>query len=281
MADKVSAGQPIPRSASLWNNMIGAANEFAARQLGQAGAGLPATPPPTDTVKIKNSSGVQVRLGEVLEIRGFLLSSVTRGFLWFDADTPDTTDELLTEEDTDETEIILTEEDEDIEGEDRSRPFVITQQDIPAGSIDRAQLSGACVALVNVTDAGHNFAAPASGQRVLQSAGGGPVRLLYKPAGTGEKLCAVLLPSGQQRLKQFCRFTLDSSMDDSDSHQDATITAQYGEGLEHTVTDIEVWNLETHASGVFMFTGAMGAVGYAFYDEPNDKWIIIQMECPW
>lgn len=252
MADKVSAGQPIPRSASLWNNMIGAANEFAARQLGQAGTGLPATPPPTDTVKIKNSSGVQVRLGEVLEISGFLLSSTSRGFLWFDADTPDTT-----------------------------RPFVVTQQDIPAGSIDRAQLSGACVALVNVTDAGHNFAAPASGQRVLQSAGGGPVRILYKPAGTGEKLCAVLLASGQQRLKQLCRFTLDSSMADSDSHQDATITAQYGEGLEHTVTDIEVWNLETHASGVFMFTGAMGAAGYAFYDDPNDKWVIIQMECPW
>lgn len=167
MADKVSAGQPIPRSAALWNNLIGSANEYAGRQLGQPG-GRNTQPIATDIIKIKNSSGTAIRLGEVLEISGFLLASVVRDSLWFDGDTPDTT-----------------------------RPFAIALQDIPDGSIDRAQVSGACVALVNVTDEDHGYAVVADGELVLQSATTGPIRILFKPTGTDEFTCAVLFaPAG-------------------------------------------------------------------------------------
>lgn len=174
MADKVSPGQPIPRSASLWNNLIGAANEYAARQLGQPGR-LKTPLIPTDVIKIKNSSGAQVRLGEVLEISGFLLSDVVRDSLWFDGDTPDGT-----------------------------RPFGIVLQDMPTAAIDRAQVSGVCVALVNVTDESHDYAVVASGELVLQSAGTGPVRILYKPTGTGEKTCAVLFTATASGLVGGC-----------------------------------------------------------------------------
>jgi hypothetical protein len=163
MADKVSSGQPIPRSASLWNNIIGCANDYAARQLGEPGVQT-TQPIPTDVVQIKNSSGSHIRLGEVLEITGFLLADVVRDSLWFDGDTPDAT-----------------------------RPFAIALQDIPSDAIDRAQVSGICVALVNVTDSGHGYAEVASGEPVLQSADTGPLRIIYKPSGTGEKTCAVLL----------------------------------------------------------------------------------------
>lgn len=162
MADKVSAGQPIPRSSVLWNNIIGAANEYAARHLGQPGNRNPAQIP-TDVIKIKNSSGTAIRLGEVLEVSGFLPTHVKRDALWFDGDTPDTT-----------------------------HPFAIALQAIPTGSIDRAQVSGVTVALVNVTDEDHGYAAVADGEPVLQSTGVGPIRILYKPTGTGEKTCAVL-----------------------------------------------------------------------------------------
>ena len=165
MADKVSAGQPIPRSASLWNNIIGSANAFAAQQLGQPG-GRNTQPIPTDVVKIKNSSGSHIRLGEVLDISGFLLTNVLRDSLWFDGDEPDGT-----------------------------RPFAIALQDIPDGSIDRAQVSGVCVALVNVTDEDHGYAETRDGEIVLQSAATGPVRILYKPPGTAEALCAVVFAS--------------------------------------------------------------------------------------
>ena len=163
MADKVAAGQPIPRSANLWNNIIGCANDYALRQLGQPGVQSP-QPIPTDIVKIKNSSGSHVRLGEVLEISGFLLTAVKRDSLWFDGDTPDAT-----------------------------RPFAIAMQDMPTDAIDRGQVSGICVALVNVTDADHDYAEVVSGEPVLQSSDSGPLRILFKPTGTGEKTCAVLL----------------------------------------------------------------------------------------
>ena len=163
MADKVAAGQPIPRAANLWNNIIGCANEYALRQLGQPGSQA-AQQTTTDIVAIKNSSGAHVRLGEVLEISGFLVSSVERGRLWFDGDEPDGT-----------------------------RPFVVALQDMPTSTIDRAQVSGVCVALVNVTDAGHGYAEVVSGEPVLQSASTGALRILYKPSGIGKKTCAVLL----------------------------------------------------------------------------------------
>lgn len=165
MADKVSPGQPIPRSATLWNNIIGSANEYAVRQLGQPG-GRQSASIPTDVIKIKNSSGSLVRLGEILEISGVLLTDVLRTALWFDGDTPDTT-----------------------------RPFAIALQNMPTGAIDRAQVSGVCVALVNVTDEAHGYAAPADTEPVLQSAAAGPIRILYKPTGTAEALCAVVFAS--------------------------------------------------------------------------------------
>lgn len=151
-----------PPSAGDYNTMAMAAERYLAgpdrtpqRQL----------PIPTDVVKVKNSSGSALRLGEVIELSGFLPTDVLRASLWFDGALPDTT-----------------------------RPLGIALQAIPTSTIDNCQVSGACPALVNVTDAGHGYAAVSNANAVLQSAISGPVRILYKPAGTGEKTCAVLLP---------------------------------------------------------------------------------------
>lgn len=164
MAAKVTTGQPIPRSAALWNNIIGAANEYAGRSAARPSAAGGSGAPAAGVVKIKNSTASHVRLGEVLEISGFLLSNVVRSHLWFDGASPDGT-----------------------------RPFVIAMQDMPIGTIDCAIAAGVCVALVNVTDVDHGYASVSNGSSVLQSDETGTVRLLYKPAGsTGELTCAVL-----------------------------------------------------------------------------------------
>jgi hypothetical protein len=163
MADKVSSGDPLPRSASLWNAIIDAANNYSqTRQLGTAGTSFN-QPVPTDIVKLKNSSGGHLRLGEVLEVSDFLLTDVVRTSLWFDGDTPDGT-----------------------------RPFAIALQDIPDGSIDRAQMSGAGVAWVNVSSGSHEYAESEAGEVILRSSYTGPLRILYKPPGTGTLLCAVM-----------------------------------------------------------------------------------------
>ena len=160
----VSPGQPIPRSAALWNNIIESATDYAQRKRLGVASGSLSLPNPTDIVKIKNSSGSHIRLGEVLEISGSLLGDVKRTALWFDGDVPDTT-----------------------------RPFAIALQDIPEGAIDRAQCTGISVAWVNVLNILDNYAVVANGNVVLQSEDAGPLRIVYKPSGTGEKLCAVML----------------------------------------------------------------------------------------
>ena len=55
------------------------------------------------------------------------------------------------------------------------------------------QIDGGCFALVTINDTNHTFAYPKSGTYVLESAPVGPVRILYKPSGTGEKTCFVQL----------------------------------------------------------------------------------------
>jgi hypothetical protein len=162
MADRVKPGMPIPRGVATWNNILGAADAYAAGRLGQPTVERPGTAL-TEIIRIQNSSGAQVALGQVLEISGFLLSDVEKNFLWFDGDIPDTT-----------------------------RPFAIAIEDIPSGAIGRAKVCGVCVALVNVTDEAHGYAAVADGEVVLQSAASGPIRILFKPTGTGEATCAVL-----------------------------------------------------------------------------------------
>lgn len=164
MADKVAAGQAPPRSAAMWNNIIDSANEYAERRrLGNAG-GLPKHSIPTDIVRVKNACGSAIRLGEVLEFSSFLLSDLTRGAIWLEGDTPNAT-----------------------------RAYGIALQDIPVDSIDRMQVSGACPALVNVSDTDHGYAEVVSGSVVLRSTSLGEVRLLSPPGSTGEQLCAVLL----------------------------------------------------------------------------------------
>lgn len=75
------------------------------------------------------------------------------------------------------------------------------------------------------------------------------------------------------------RFTLDSAMTTSDSSKAATITNQYGLGVQSADTSITVHNMQTASGGVYLFEGSSGAAGLAFWDT-DDDYIIVQMECP-
>lgn len=247
----VSPGQPIPRSAALWNNIIESAGDYAQRRrLGQAG-GSSSRPNPTDTIKIKNSSGGHIRAGEVLEITDFLLGNVRRTELWFDGSVPDAT-----------------------------HPFAIALQDIPSTSIDRAQVSGVCVALVNVTDAAHGYAYVADTAIVAQSAVTGPLRILFKPTGTGEKVCAVRFEFGAVDTgPHWIEFHLTAALATTDASKGAHVVSGYGPGLPAAETAVTVLNLLTATASVYVFEGANGAKGLAVH-KGGTNYQIFQMQCP-
>jgi len=64
------------------------------------------------------------------------------------------------------------------------------------GMLGRVCVSGAVQAIVNITSADHHFAVAADGAEFLQSAAGGPVRILWRESGTGTKKAIVAVNAG-------------------------------------------------------------------------------------
>ena len=86
-------------------------------------------------------------------------------------------------------------------------------------------------------------------------------------------------PNGAIGKKQLNRFTLNATLATSDASKAATITDQYGPGINADVTvAITVYNLETSTGGVYVFSGASGAAGQAIWDS-GTNYRITQMQC--
>ena len=80
--------------------------------------------------------------------------------------------------------------------------------------------------------------------------------------------------------KSLVRFTLDAALTTADASQTATITDQYGPGVDNTTASggIIVHNMETSAAGTYMFEGNLNDAGLAMWDQGTD-YRIIQIEC--
>lgn len=76
-------------------------------------------------------------------------------------------------------------------------PLVVTLEPIPVNTIGVALLEGAVQCLVNVSDANHRFAGPQTAvgfeHQEFKSANHGPVRIIWKESGTGQKSAVVKL----------------------------------------------------------------------------------------
>jgi len=170
MPDRASSGTSLfaspLASARTQNKVLDVANWFAATKAGGEGAGRRPQPFNCAFVSIKNGTGDYLRGGDVVEFTDFALSdSLDADYLWFHGGIPDLT----------------------------HVGWGIVRQLTAPNEFEDAHVVGPCVAFVNVTNANHKYAVLKSGQKVLQSAASGPVRILYKPTGTGELSCAVLI----------------------------------------------------------------------------------------
>lgn len=147
--------------ANVWNNMVDAGNAYALSKLDSPG-GPPTRARATDIIKIQNTSGAARRTGEVLKIEGKALDTITAEHIW-----------LLGVEPT------------------ADCYFGILKKPVADDGIEQLQVSGVCLALVNVTDVDHDRAYVLDGYYVLQSSSDGPIEILFAPSGTGELSCAV------------------------------------------------------------------------------------------
>lgn len=144
-------GDFVPPRAELWNNMIDAGNAWRNGRLNSP-APQPTRARGTDLLKLKNSSAANRRKGEILKIDGKVIETITDEHIWLDGAEP--TDDCR---------------------------FGILKYPADNNEVQTCQVSGVCLALVNVTDADHQFAVAVEGEYVLQSAFAGPIELLFVP----------------------------------------------------------------------------------------------------
>lgn len=167
---KTSPGSPFrPPPAVIWNNMVDAGRAFAQSRF-DSGPPARTRPRQTDLIKLKNSSGADRARGEILKIEGTILTEQDAEEIWLDGVEPTT-----------------------------ECRFGILKEPSVSGEINQAQVSGVCLAMVNIIDVDHTFASAEDEEYVLQSGESGSVEILYAPDGTGEKECVVRF-GGMPRL---------------------------------------------------------------------------------
>lgn len=211
---KVKSGDPFkPPPAVIWNGMIDAGLAFAGDQL-SSGAPPPTRSRATDLLKLKNSSGLVRRKGEILKIDDKVIETVTDENIWLDGIEPT--------------------------GDCR---FGILKEPADIYDVVTAQVSGVCMALVNVTDEDHEFAFAADEEYVLQSGDSGPLEILWAPDGeTGELDCVVRFIGDASSLKVVC-ITAEASGGGAPGHFYKGVAAPFicNGKLDGTGTEYEVY----------------------------------------
>jgi hypothetical protein len=159
---KASPGKKFaPPPAEIWNGMVDAGAAYRAGRLSIGDPG-PTRPRETDIIRLRNSSGSDRAKGHILWIDGKAITDLDEESIWLVGKTP-TADGY----------------------------FAILKEPIANAGLGRAQVSGACLAKVNVLNTGHTRAKATAGSFVLDSADSGPLEIVYAPSGTGELECVV------------------------------------------------------------------------------------------
>ncbi len=162
---------PVHQSRYI-NDTVDVVNAWKEGRVGSAGRPASARRS-TNQVEIKNLTGSDRQLGDVVELGGHLLTEVTEDYPWLEGNT--------------------------FTGTER-RKFAVLVKPIPSGTIDTAQADGVCIARVNVTDTNHTHAIPVAGYYTLSSGPIGPVEFLLPPTSTGEQLLWVRI----DQAENFC-----------------------------------------------------------------------------
>lgn len=128
------------------------------------------TPIPTDLITLVNDSGDGLPQGHVLEIGVKLITTPTRNALWFDGNTPTGTD----------------------------RGIAIALRPMPDEAIDWCQVSGVCLAQVDIVNTDHEWADVVAGSTLLKSSSHGRVKIIQQLlSGTGTRDCLVRIGTGR------------------------------------------------------------------------------------
>ena len=145
--------------AESWNDALDAGKDWGERRvLGEGDRPHVPLPIETDLVNLKNSSGASLPSGSVLQVDAAILTTIDRQHLWLDGLEP---------------------------APDGTESIAICTRPHPADHIQQCQVSGVCLALVNVTHIQHKWADIDPGTTVLQSHWHGRCEILWREGSEG------------------------------------------------------------------------------------------------
>jgi len=168
---KVQTGDALRIPAQAYNAFIDAARDFRGRTASVGQRPMPA--PPTETIRVRNDSGIAVGRFAVLGINGPLIdpTSNLREF----ANRLGVAGVAPTKA-------------------DHAGRFVITAEPLAPGAIGGARVAGASIARIDMQADGDRWAEVADSAAVpLRSGDAGSARILWAEPGTGVKWAVVLL----------------------------------------------------------------------------------------
>lgn len=248
--------------------MIDAGQAFADGRFNN-GAQPPIRPRSTDIIKVFNDSGGSRVKGQILRIDGKALTTISDESIWLTGVEP--TDDGY---------------------------FGILKEPVVNQGIAQLQVSGCCMAVVDVSDAGHTRAKASAGEYVLISADDGPLEILYAPGSTGEQDCVVRFASVGGSSTQIISFSINSSdpltrSADVEIRQRSFAGTVYGSTLDDT--NVIVYDTD----GCYLnepnvdLTGRLGkavlmlvddeaaATHFAdSYEVPEKYWNVLSLCCP-
>ena len=157
--------------------------------------------------------------------------------------------------------------------------FAVLLEPVADGEIGKACVSGVCPAVVNVTDAGHQFADIAAGQPVLTSCASGSAMILWKDSGTGEKWALVKLgmPSAEAGSTVFPAKVISSQGSAVYTVREQVHNAQGGLIDKPGVDDVSATNLAelSQGTGSAVDDGAVVLVARCLdqSDPPGERYV--------
>ncbi len=159
---KASVGKKwLPPTSAEWNNML-EAGEAWSRGRFDVQAPNPTPPRATDIIKVRNDTGEQRYRGEVVGIGGPIVSELTAEYTWLSGSLPSP-----------------------------SYGYGILKKDVAPGEIEELQVSGECIAVLNITSMSNRFASIEESIFNMQSADAGEVEILWRPPAFGLQECVV------------------------------------------------------------------------------------------
>jgi hypothetical protein len=162
--------------------------------------------------------------------------------------------------------------------DDHNGKFAILIEPLPANAIGRAVLSGVWCVEINVTDEDHEYADVSDGSHYLMSGVAGSAQILDKASGTGLQWAHIRLGCKRHQAR-WIEFVVNAA--GGFSTTDASVAVDgitYHDGREPQTPVTTVYN--TRASSDYKFEGDDDDRGEALYAPEEDKYYIIQMECP-